>query len=55
MYLYINIFFFISIKFYIYIVLTQLTNQRNAIKMLTDRIKVLYKYIEDVEAGKFLK
>ncbi|KAG4098405.1 Mov34-domain-containing protein [Neocallimastix lanati (nom. inval.)] len=36
------------------LLLTQLTNQRNAIKMLTDRIKVLYKYIEDVEAGKIL-
>jgi len=34
------------------LLLTQLTNQRNAIKMLTERIKILYKYIEDVEAGK---
>jgi len=34
------------------LLLTQLTNQRNAIKMLSDRIKILYKYIEDVETGK---
>jgi len=34
------------------LLLTQLTNQKNAIKMLRERIKILYKYIEDVEAGK---